>query len=74
MEVRQLHYFLTLCEELNYSRAAQRLYLSRQALRQNIAALEQELGEPLFLNQQPYLPHRTGGVAPPACGPGGKEL
>ena len=55
MEVRQLHYFLTLCEELNYSRAAQRLYLSRQALRQNIAALEQELGEPLFLNQRNHI-------------------
>lgn len=55
MEVRQLHYFLTLCEELNYSRAAQRLYLSRQALRQNIAALERELGEPLFLNQRNHI-------------------
>lgn len=55
MEVRQLHYFLTLCEELNYSRAAQRLYLSRQALRQNITALEQELGEPLFLNQRNHI-------------------
>ena len=55
MEVRQLHYFLTLCEELNYTRAAQRLYLSRQALRQNIAALEQELGEPLFLNQRNHI-------------------
>ena len=34
MDIRQLHYFLVLCDEMNYSRAAQRLFLSRQALRQ----------------------------------------
>ena len=28
MDIRQLHYFLTLCEEMNYTRAAQRLFLS----------------------------------------------
>ena len=26
MDIRQLHYFLTLCEEMNYTRAAQRLF------------------------------------------------
>ena len=43
MDIRQLHYFLTLCEEMNYTRAAQRLFLSRQALRQSISALEAEM-------------------------------
>ena len=38
MDIRQLHYFLVLCEEMNYTRAAQRLFLSRQALRQSISA------------------------------------
>ena len=38
MDIRQLHYFLVLCDEMNYSRAAQRLFLSRQALRQSISA------------------------------------
>ena len=38
MDIRQLHYFLVLCEEMNYTRAAQRLFLSRQALRQSITA------------------------------------
>ena len=42
MDIRQLHYFLVLCEEMNYTRAAQRLFLSRQALRQSISALEAE--------------------------------
>ena len=35
MDIRQLHYFLVLCEEMNYTRASQRLFLSRQALRQS---------------------------------------
>ena len=35
---------------MNYTRAAQRLFLSRQALRQSISALEAELCGPLFLS------------------------
>ena len=50
MDIRQLHYFLVLCEEMNYTRAAQRLFLSRQALRQCITALEAELCGPLFVS------------------------
>ena len=50
MDIRQLHYFLVLCDEMNYSRAAQRLFLSRQALRQSISALEAELCGPLFVS------------------------
>ena len=50
MDIRQLYYFLVLCDEMNYSRAAQRLFLSRQALRQSISALEAELCGPLFLS------------------------
>lgn len=50
MDIRQLHYFLVLCEEMNYTRAAQRLFLSRQALRQSISALEAELCGPLFVS------------------------
>ena len=50
MDIRQLHYFLVLCEEMNYARAAQRLFLSRQALRQCITALESELCGPLFVS------------------------
>ena len=50
MDIRQLHYFLVLCDEMNYSRAAQRLFLSRQALRQSVSALEAELCGPLFLS------------------------
>lgn len=40
MTIQQLRYFLALCQDLNYTRTAGRLYLSRQALRLSIAALE----------------------------------
>ena len=43
MTIQQLRYFLALCQDLNYTRTAGRLYLSRQALRLSIAALENEL-------------------------------
>ena len=33
MTIQQLRYFLALCQDLNYTRTAGRLYLSRQALR-----------------------------------------
>ena len=32
MTIQQLRYFLALCQDLNYTRTAGRLYLSRQAL------------------------------------------
>lgn len=55
MDIRQLKYFLVLCEELNYTRAAKRLYLTRQALRQSMDALQSELGEALLTNRHNHL-------------------
>ena len=55
MTIQQLRYFLALCEDLNYTRTAGRLYLSRQALRLSIAALEEELCGPLFINVRNHL-------------------
>ena len=50
MTIQQLSVFLAVCDELNYTRAAARSYMSRQAVRQNIAELENELSGPLFEN------------------------
>lgn len=55
MTIQQLRYFLALCQDLNYTRTASRLYLSRQALRLSIAALENELCGPLFTNVRNHL-------------------
>lgn len=55
MELIQLRYFLRVAETLNYSRAAESLYISRQSLRQTLGNLEKELGRPLFANDRNHL-------------------
>jgi DNA-binding transcriptional LysR family regulator len=48
MELHQIRYFLALCEELNFTRAAERCAVAQSSLTRAIKALEQELGGPLF--------------------------
>ena len=55
MTIQQLSVFLAVCEEMNYTRAAVTSYMTRQAVRQNIAELEKELCGPLFENCRNHL-------------------
>lgn len=48
MELRHLRYFVTLAETLNFTRAAELLYISQSALSQQVADMESELGVRLF--------------------------
>lgn len=48
MEMQQVQYFVALCEELNFSRAARRRGVSQPTLTNAIIALERELGGALF--------------------------
>ena len=48
MELRQLKYFVRTAQTLNFSEAARSLYVSQSTLSQQIKALENELGTPLF--------------------------
>ena len=48
MNFQHLKYFLMVAEELNITRAAERLYISQQALSNHISNMERELEVKLF--------------------------
>jgi len=48
MELHQIRYFLALCDELNFTRAAERCKVAQSSLTRAIKALESELGGALF--------------------------
>lgn len=48
IEFRQLQYFVTVADELHFSKAAEKLHITQQALSFQIKQLEEELGFTLF--------------------------
>lgn len=73
MELRQIKYFVALCDELSFTRAAKKLHVSQPPLSFQIASLETELGTRLFdrtsrsvqLNEagKTFLPHAQAVLA-----------
>ena len=60
MNFQNLQYFLVVAEELNITRAAERLHISEQALSHHVNKLEKELGTRLF-HRTPRLSLTLGG-------------
>jgi DNA-binding transcriptional LysR family regulator len=54
MQMHQIRYFLALCAELNFTRAARRSGVSQPSLTNAISALERELGGALF-QRKPFI-------------------
>ncbi len=52
MEMHQIRYFLAVCEKLNFTQAAQTVYVSQPSLTQAIKKLEYELGGQLFFRDR----------------------
>jgi len=47
-DLRRLQYFLTVAQEQNFTRAAERLHVAQPALSRQVRQLEQELGVELL--------------------------
>lgn len=63
VHVRELRYFATVAEELHFTRAAERLYVSQPALSKQIRALEKQLGIELFRREPKGVSLTEAGTA-----------
>ena len=61
MEFKQLQYFLSAAEYLNFTEAAQACYIVQSAMSQQISSLEKELGVTLFVREKRALHLTTEG-------------
>jgi len=52
---RQIHYFISVAEHLNFTEAAKKLFITQSAISHQIADLEQHLGVKLFIRGQPSV-------------------
>lgn len=63
LDLRQLRCFLAVAEHLHFGHAARAMHLSQPALSQQIRALEQEIGVPLFLRDRRKTSLTPAGLA-----------
>ena len=62
MDLRALRYFVTVAEELNITRAAEKLNMSQPPLSNQMKSLEEELGTQLFIRGKRHLTMTEAGT------------
>lgn len=72
MQMHQIRYFLALCEERNFTRAAKRSGVSQPSLTNGIITLERELGGALF-QRKPTIALTALGYAMQPYWPGSRK-
>jgi DNA-binding transcriptional LysR family regulator len=63
MKTSQIGYFLALCEDLNFTKAAERCGVAQSTLTRAIKLLEMEFGGPLLRRERANTPRIPG----PSC-------
>jgi LysR family transcriptional regulator, hydrogen peroxide-inducible genes activator len=66
MEMQKIKYFLAVCSERNFSRAARLCRVSQPSLTRAIKPLEAESGGPLFRRTRRLFHHHARQTRPPA--------
>jgi len=55
MNINQLEYFISVAENLSFTKAAQKCFISQTAMTQQIRALEAKVGVPLFIRDKHHV-------------------
>ena len=55
MNLKQLEYFVSVAETLNFTRAARKCFISQTAMTQQIRALEESIGVLLFIRDKHHV-------------------
>ena len=63
MDIKQLKYFVTVANEGQITKAAQKLFMAQPPLSRHIIELEKEIGKPLFLRTKKGLELTSAGEA-----------
>lgn len=61
MTITQIHYFVEVAKQMNFTKAANNLFVVQQVVSRQIKALEEELGFPLFYREPGQLRLTDGG-------------